>query len=105
MRGEKRPKVEAKSERVPQPKEGALKVWHIPQIPGKAFEVPVGDVVQAMHTLMVLADYDLFQYRNRIKPDYANAQGLSVYEDGEWGEWSNEEGDDIGALTRKARAS
>jgi len=44
------------------------------------------------------ADYDLFQFKNKIKPDYCNAGGLNIYEsdsDGEgkpgWTSWSDEE--------------
>ena len=31
-----------------------------------------------------LADYDLFQLEHNIKPDYSNAGGIEVFEDGEW---------------------
>lgn len=76
---------------------GALRVWHIPQIPGKAFHVSVTSTQEAKKILDVLANYDLFQYKNKIKPDYANAAGLEVYEadngDGVpgWCEWYSEE--------------
>ena len=45
--------------------------------------------------LDMLANYDLFQLENNIKPDYSNMGGLSVFEDGEWCEWESEDGDDI----------
>lgn len=76
---------------------GALRVWHIPQIPGKPFRVPVASPEDAQRVLGLLADYDLFQFKNKIKPDYCNAQGLEVYEaDGgegepDWCEWCDEE--------------
>lgn len=79
------------------PKEGDLRVWHIPQIPMKAFRVPVPTISAALLTLRALADYDRFQLDNNIKPDYCNAQGLEVFEDGEWCEWHDENGDDIAA--------
>lgn len=72
-----------------------LKVWWIPQIPGKRFEVPVASVGEALKILNVLADYDIFQFENRIKPDYANAGGLLVFEDGEWTDWEDEYGNSI----------
>lgn len=75
---------------------GALRAWHIPQVPGPVFRVPAATPREAALLLRALADYDLFQYENRIKPDYANAQGLEVYEDGEWCEWVDEQGDDVG---------
>lgn len=79
------------------PKTGALRVWHIPQVPGKPFHVDVATLREGALLLRALADYDLFQFKNRIKPDYCNAQGLEVFEDGEWSDWYNEEGDDIRA--------
>ena len=81
---------------------GALRVWHIPQVPGTPFHVYVDTPQEAQRLLHVLARYDLFQYENRIKPDYCNAAGLERYEadggEGEpgWCEWHDEEtGDDI----------
>ncbi len=75
-----------------------LRVWHIPQVPGEAFRVSVASVDEAKTVLRVLADYDLSQLEHRIKPDFANVQGLEVFDDGEWVEWMNENGDDIGAV-------
>lgn len=83
---------------------GTLRVWWIPQVPGKPFHVPVQDVAQAKLIMQTLARYDLFQYENRIKPDYANMGGLEVFEDGEWCEWNNDEGDDIGEVMRQEAA-
>lgn len=74
-----------------------LRVWHIPQIPGKAFRVEVASIEQAVLVLNAIAAYDVFQLANNIKPDYANAQGLEVFEKGEWVEWNDEDGDDINA--------
>ena len=64
------------------------RLWHIPQIPGKAFEVHTDDLAYAKALIDVLADYDLFQYENRIKPDYANLSGIDVWCDpeGEYGD-------------------
>lgn len=76
---------------------GELRVWHIPQVPGKAFHVPVSTPEEAKKILAALANYDLFQLKNRIKPDYCNAGGLERYDadngDGEpgWCEWYDEE--------------
>lgn len=39
---------------------GDLKIWWIPQIPMKSFEVEVDSVEQAIKILKVLADYDIF---------------------------------------------
>ena len=80
--------------------EGALRVWWVPQVPGKPFHVAVDSPAEAKKLLDVLAQYDAFQFANRIKPDYCNAGGLARYEpDGDdgfdWYEWADENGDDI----------
>jgi len=63
-----------------EPKLGDLQVWWIPQIPGKQFRVPVKNLNEAILLLDTLADYDLFQFENNIKPDYCNAGGLVRWE-------------------------
>lgn len=75
-----------------------LQVWWIPQVPMKSFNVEVDSVEEAAKILTVLADYDLFQFENNIKPDYCNAGGLCVWDedaDGEgnpgWVDWYDEE--------------
>lgn len=76
-------------------KPGDLRVWWIPQIPGKPFHYPVDTVDQGAALLDALGKYDLFQLKNRIKPDYANAGGLQVFveDDGEgrpgWVDWDD----------------
>lgn len=77
-----------------------LRVWWIPQVPGKPFHVSVDSPDEAAKLLTVLADYDIFQFENRIKPDYSNAGGLEEFEDesGEWCEWYDDDGNDIDAL-------
>jgi hypothetical protein len=62
----------------------------------KAFHVEVSSPKEAVKVISVLADYDLFQYNNNVKPDYANVSGLEVFEDGDWCEWYDEKtGSDI----------
>lgn len=80
------------------PNYGDLRVWWIPQVPMKPFHFPVDSVEQAVHDLRLLAEYDKFQYENRVRPDYCNAGGLEVYVedcDGEgnpgWEDWSDDE--------------
>jgi hypothetical protein len=82
-------------------KKGTLRVWHIPQVPGKPFRFEVPDLESAVLLMDALAKYDMFQYENNVKPDYCNAQGLEVYhpifeENGDgWGEWHCHEGNDL----------
>jgi hypothetical protein len=73
-----------------------LRVWWIPQIPGKPFYVPVNSLEEAKLVLDTLAAYDLFQLKNNIKPDYANAGGLQEWEEEgkEWVDWYDEEASD-----------
>ena len=95
------------------PNVGDLRVWHIPQVPMKPFHVPVQSPDEAVKVMQILADYDIFQFENRIKPDYCNASGLEVYEadggDGKpgWCEWADpetgEEIDDYAAAMLAAR--
>jgi hypothetical protein len=81
----------------PEPQEGDLRIWWIPQIPMHPFFVPVENAQEGKLILRVLAAYDLFQLRHNVKPDYCNAGGLEVYEDGEWCDWYCTECDeDIG---------
>ena len=79
-------------------KPGDLRVWWIPQIPGKSFEVSVGSIAQGAFLLKTLALYDIFQLENKIKPDFCNVGGLSVWcedADGDgtpgWCDWIDEE--------------
>ena len=76
------------------PKEGDLKIWWIPQIPMVGFEFDVKNVNEACLLLVALGEYDLFQLKHKVKPDYSNAGGLSLFENGEWIEWYDEESDE-----------
>ena len=71
-----------------------LRIWWIPQIPdSNAFVVEVECVKQAHLVIDVLAQYDLYQYEHRVKPDYSNAGGLEQFdpESDEWFDWYDEE--------------
>lgn len=63
------------------------------------FIVEVDNLVEAKKLLDTLAEYDKFQLENRIKPDYSNLGGLDVYEQGEWVEWCDDDGNHIDELT------
>ena len=78
-------------------KVGDLQVWWVPQVPMTAFRVAVKDVEEGGKLLEVLANYDLFQLKHNIKPDYCNAGGLNRWcvdnGDGKpgWESWYDEE--------------
>jgi hypothetical protein len=80
------------------PVEGDLRVWWIPQVPMKPFLVNVDSLKTARKLLDTLAAYDLFQYENNVRPDYANTGGLEVFEDGDWVDWESADGDSIDDL-------
>ena len=74
-----------------------LRVWHIPQVGcGATFYVPVETAEEGKKVMDMLAAYDLFQLENRIKPDFANTNGLQVFneEDQEWEDWYLETDED-----------
>ncbi len=58
-----------------------LKVVHIPQVPMKGFEVEVSSVEEGVKVMNILANYDLFQLENNIKPDYFNVSFLQMYDE------------------------
>ena len=69
-----------------------LRVWWIPQVPMKAFLYPVPTIEAGEMLLDALAEYDVFQYEHRIKPDYCKWLGLVVWYDFDpRNEWECEE--------------
>lgn len=75
-----------------------FKIWYNHQVPGPGYEqeVPNPEIGQAI--LDAIYQVALYQFTNRMIPDYANAGGI-VYldEDGEWvdyhpEDWATEDG-------------
>lgn len=81
---------------------GQLQVWWIPQLGiDERFTVNVDSVEQGALLLHSLARYDLFQFENKVKPDYCNLGGLSVWvglddEDADFDGWEDWCDDDTG---------
>jgi hypothetical protein len=84
-----------------------FRVWHIPQIPMKSFNVEVESVEEGVRLMDTLANYDAFQYENNIKPDYCNMNGLQMWDESlteedmrdmdlsdKWVDWYNDDYDD-----------
>src|ERR1700735_4900687 len=75
--------------------------WH-PQVPCESFDVEVKTLREARLILKTLAEYDSFQYENRIKGDYCNAGGLCEFDpkddhdgpQGSWCDWHDPETDE-----------
>jgi hypothetical protein len=67
-----------------------FQVWWIPQIGHglTPFVWPVPSLEVGMMLCDALAQYDLYQFRNRIKPDYCNAGNVQwrhpILTEGEW---------------------
>jgi len=74
-------------------------VWWIPQVPMSPFKVLVSSLVQAKTIIESFAQYDKFQLENNIKPDYCNAGGVMVMEDGEWTDFWTEDGEEFDSLS------
>lgn len=69
-----------------------MRVWWIPQVPMTPFYKEVTTLEQAAILIDTLAEYDLFQFENNIKPDYSNAGGLMILEaDGQWVDWTDDD--------------
>ena len=70
-----------------------LRISHYPQVPCKAFVVEVETLEEAKKVMDILANYDSFQYENKIKPDYCNMSILEQWDDEEkeWFDWVDEE--------------
>lgn len=85
------------------PKNGDLRVWWIPQIPMEPFYFPVASVEEGALILEALAQYDMFQLENRVKPDFSNVGGLQMFDaeldaempgDG-WCDWEGDHGETL----------
>lgn len=74
------------------------RVWHNCQV-GRVnrFFVEVKSIEEAWLVLNVLWEYDIFQYANLIKGDYASTSGLEYFDECEkdWCEWYDDDGLDI----------
>lgn len=76
------------------------RINYIPQIPGKPFQVEFdGELEQAALLLNTIIDFSIFEFDNKIKPDYADMAWIEVWVQGthefEWEEveeelWANE---------------
>ena len=90
-----------------------LQVWWVPQVPMKSFTVDVSTVEEGVKVMRVLANYDRFQFDNKVKPDYCNAGGLNQWDDdidGEgtpgWCSWFDDDtGEDDPVAWLSSRAS
>lgn len=82
-----------------------VKFWWVPQMPMKAFERSVPNVSAGRTLEDAFADYDLFQFENRVKPDYCNTGGTAFRHpeltEGEWLDAPDDE-DELADIRREA---
>lgn len=78
------------------------RVWWIPQLPlrgEEAFQVTVPDVATGKLLCDTLANYDLYQYENKIKPDYSNTGGVQyrhpALTQGDWEDLDVDDDDEV----------
>lgn len=70
-----------------------LRVWWIPQLGADipTYHKEVSSIQEAKVVMDVLAEYDDYQFQNKVKPDYCNSGGLQVLdENGEWEDWEGD---------------
>ena len=79
-----------------------IRVWWIPQVPMTEFVYDVPTIDAGIMLCDVLAKYDLFQYENKVKPDYCNTGGVMwrhpTATDGEWEDIEINDDDDVAAV-------
>ena len=63
-----------------------FKAWYIPQVPMKAFEVETHTAAEAQAALDLITAFSIFEFENKVKPDYADAGGIVLWDepDQEW---------------------
>lgn len=79
-----------------------LRIAYIPQVPGQSFYKEVASVKQALLIGKTLVDFSLFEYEQRVKPDYTDFIDLEQFNDGEWDTWYNDEWEDFSELLAAA---
>lgn len=72
-------------------KDKKIRVCHFPQVPCNPFIVEVEDLREAKIVKDILAEYDLFQFKNKFKPDYCNTTIIEEFdkEENKWLSWSD----------------
>ena len=70
-----------------------FKAWYIPQVPMKAFEVECETAAQALDALDLITNFSIFEFENKVKPDYSDAGGVEEWDEAaqEWFDFEEEE--------------
>ena len=97
-----------------------FRVWYIPQIPWKPFQVTADTFEEWKKLLETIINFSIFEFKERVKPDYSDASWMEYFytdednifdyvdEDVEieeidwvkwiWQEWYDEDWNDIDEL-------
>lgn len=67
------------------------RISYIPQVPMAPFEREYDDFETAKAVLNAVIDFSIFEFENRVKPDYSDAAFFEVLVDGEWETLDDEE--------------
>lgn len=74
------------------------RVWWVPQVgmPGPRFICDVSSLKEAVLLCQTLAQYDMYQFENHIKPDFCNMGGVEMWDEteDEWVDWYVDDEDD-----------
>jgi len=80
-------------------KAGDLKIWWVPRLPMRAFELEVSSLSEAKKVLNALDECELFQFNN-TKKYYCNIGGLFVFDNKNgWVDWKADSGEEINDLS------
>ena len=71
-----------------------FRAWYVAKMPMKAFTVETTNAIDAEKILDVLEDFSLFEIQNNVKPDYAEAGGIDIWDE-EYQEWTDYHPEDV----------
>jgi len=72
-----------------------FRVWYIPQIPWEAYKVYVDTITEWILVAKTIIWLSIFEFENKIKPDYSDAIWLEEKVDWERSERMNDEWETI----------
>lgn len=79
-----------------------LRILYMPQVPMTPFYKEVEGLSEAKLVAETLVDFSIFEYENRIKPDYSDMLDLVELVDGEWISWEDKFGSDFSEWLNRA---
>lgn len=63
-----------------EPEEGDLRIWYVPQVPMPAYTRSIESVEEGFKTLEVIYELAIFEFENKVKPDFCNMGVVARYE-------------------------